>query len=180
MADPKTHDGFYLQLAGGIGGYRSTADISGSEVKYSGLMIPTSIMLGGTLFDHLVIGGGTFFDIAPSPKYEVDGAEPAGTADFKQFLIGIGGVLDYYIWSDKGLHFPLFMGWGGLETATDDGAWGSDPTGFVMYFGAGYDFWIGNNVCIGGLFRFVIAPIKLNETKYTTIAPGVLLTFTVH
>jgi hypothetical protein len=72
------------------------------------------------------------------------------------------------------------MGWGGLETAVEGDAWGSDPTGMIMYFGGGYDFWIGDNLCIGGLFRLVIAPSKINDVKYTTIEPGVLLTFTLH
>lgn len=118
--------------------------------------------------------------IAPAPKYKVDGNEAVGATDFRQFLMGFGGLLDYYVWSDKGLHFPFFIGWGGVETAVEDAMSGSDPTGLVMYFGAGYDFWISANWSIGALFRFVVAPLKIDDVKYTLIEPGLMATFTFH
>jgi hypothetical protein len=180
QADPETHDGFYLQLAGGLGYYHTSAEINSTETTYSGLTIPASFLLGGTLLKHLVIGGGAFVDTAPSPKYEVDGDEPPQTPDFKQLIIGIGALLDYYVWSDRGLHFPVFAGWGGLETVVEGDAWGSDPTGFIMYFGCGYDFWISDNWSIGAVFRFVIAPSKLNDVRYTTVEPGLMATLTFH
>lgn len=177
-AAPRTHDGFYLQLSGGLGYYHTSGGPGALEETFSGLSIPTSLMLGGTLFKHLVVGGGAFVDTAPSPSYKVNGQEPAMGVDLKQFVIGVGAFVDYYVWSDRGLHFPLFLGWGGLETSTNGNVGGSDPTGFITYFGGGYDWWISDNWSIGALFRLVVAPSKFNGETYTTVEPGVLLTLT--
>lgn len=177
-ANPKTHDGFYMQLAAGLGGFRSKAEVLGVESTTGGLTLPTQIFLGGTIAQHLVLSGGLFFDTSPAPKAKIDGTEVEGL-EFKQFLLGIGMMADYYVWSDKGLHFPVFIGWGGLETKNDAGdAGGSDPVGLTMFFGAGYDFFIADEWSLGGLFRMVIAPLKMNDVKYMTIEPGILATFT--
>ncbi|MBN2340910.1 MAG: hypothetical protein JXX29_14825 [Deltaproteobacteria bacterium] len=175
-ADPRTHDGFYLQAGVGLGGYRMSVD--DTESTFSGLTLPAQFFIGGTIAKHLVIAGGFFLDMAPAPKYKVDGTESELLGDFKQFLLGIGTVFDFYVWSDKGLHFPFFIGWGGMESVWEGDASGNDPTGLIMYFGAGYDVFVADELSIGGLFRFVIAPLKYEDYKYPTIEPGVLFTLT--
>jgi len=179
QAAPRTHDGFYMQFNVGLGYYNTSAGEAGTDVSFSGLTIPSSFLMGGTLFNHLVIGGGFFCDTGPSPSYEVNG-QSVELDNVTQYIIGLGGFVDYYVWSDRGLHFPLFLGWGGLETSADGNAGGSDPTGFITYFGGGYEFWMSDEWSIGALFRLVIAPSKLNDVSYTTIEPGFLLTLTYH
>ena len=178
QAKPKTHDGFYMQINLGLGYFHSSADIAGTEHAFSGLTIPTSILMGGTLFDRLVIGGGFFLDTAPSPSYSVDGTDVS--VDIEQFVVGLGGFVDFYLNPDGGFHFPLFLGWGGLETSADGNAGGSDPTGFVMYFGAGYEWFFADEWSVGALARLVIAPISINDVTYLTFAPGVVATLTWH
>jgi len=139
----------------------------------------TTTLVDDFVLNHLVIGGGFFCDTGPSPSYEVNG-QSVELDNVTQYIIGLGGFVDYYVWSDRGLHFPLFLGWGGLETSADGNAGGSDPTGFITYFGGGYEFWMSDEWSIGALFRLVIAPSKLNDVSYTTIEPGFLLTLTYH
>jgi hypothetical protein len=87
MADPGKHDGFYMQLQGGLGYYSSSASAGGLDQSYSGLTVPTALLLGRTAFiDGLSVGGGLIVDIAPSPGAEFNGAD--ANADFKQFLSG--------------------------------------------------------------------------------------------
>ena len=180
-AEPKTHDGFHMQLQTGFGYYSSSASEAGTDVTYSGATVPMSLLLGGTPMKGLVIGGGFFVDTAPSPGYEVNGMEPAGTPDFKQYVVGLGLYGDYYLDPKKGgLHFQGFLGWGGLETSTSGGAGGSDPTGLVVAAGGGYDIWIANEWSVGGMLRFAYGPFKLNDTSYSTIAPALLATLTYH
>src|SRR5688572_14244310 len=74
-ADPETHDGFYLQLSTGLGYLSSTAEFPApvsSEVTYSGVTIPSTLLIGGTV-GPVVIGGGFFGDYAPAPSVEVGG-----------------------------------------------------------------------------------------------------------
>jgi hypothetical protein len=179
-ADPRTHDGFYMQFGAGLGYYHTGASAGGADITFDGLTIPVQLLLGGTLFKHLVLGGGFFLDTAPAPGYEINGQDATAGVDLKQFILGVGAFADYYVWSDRGLHFPVFFGWGGLETSADGNAGGSDPTGFITYFGGGYDFWISDSWCVGAVFRLVISPAKLNDVSYTTFEPGVLATITYH
>ena len=95
-------------------------------------------------------------------------------------LIGIGVFADIYPDPQNGLHFQPFIGWGGLEASVNGNSGGSDPTGLVLAAGAGYDWFVSDNWSIGVMGRFGYAPLKLEETSYSTIAPALLATFTYH
>jgi hypothetical protein len=180
-ADPKTHDGFYLQLDVGLGYLSSTAD-SGvpqiGEVTYSGVTIPSALLLGGTV-GPVVIGGGFFGDYAFSPSVE-RGGESAELEDVTLTLFGIGLFADFYPDPHGGLHIQPFLGYGGLEASYQGDAGGSDPTGPVFAVGVGYDWWVADEWSIGVMGRFAYAPLKLEDTSFNTIAPAVLATFTYH
>lgn len=180
-ADDKTHDGFYVQAATGLGYYSASAEQAGMEASFSGMTVPMSLMLGGSPIKGLAVGGGFMVDYAPSPGFEVNGQEFAGNVDFSQYVIGIGPFVDYYLDPSGGLHFQAFVGWGGLETSSSEGnVGGSDPTGLVMALGAGYDLFVSDEWSIGGAGRFTFAPLSLNDVSYTTIEPALLLTATYH
>ncbi len=178
-AEPQTHDGFYLQLGAGLGYMSSSAEIDPYKVTYSGVTIPTALMIGGTV-GPVVIGGGFFGDYAPSPSAEIDGGPSVDLEDVTLTLIGIGLFADIYPNPHEGLHFQPFFGWGGLDASYQGNDGGSDPTGMVLGIGAGYDFWVGNEWSIGPMFRFAYAPLKLNDVSYNTIAPVLMATFTYH
>jgi hypothetical protein len=183
FADSKsrTHDGFHLQVTGGFGYYSSSASDSVNEVTYSGMTLPASLLMGGTLFGRMAFGGGVMIDTAPAPTYEVNGMEPAGTPEFNQYVVGLGLYVDYYLDPKKnGLHIQAFGGWGGLETSTDQGAGGSDPTGLFVAGGVGYEWWLSHEWSGGVMLRFTYGPFDLNGTSYSTIAPAVVGTLTWH
>jgi hypothetical protein len=176
---PKTHDGFHFQLTGGLGYY----SVSGGEPAnqdFSGMTMPGSLLLGGTLFGHLAFGGGLYLDYAPSPTYKVNGTEVPDQVS-SQFILGLGLYGDYYLEPEKnGLHIQVFTGWGGLETSFQGNVGGSDPTGLVVAAGAGYEWWLTDQWSGGVLGRLVYAPISLNGTSFTTIEPAVVGTLTWH
>ncbi|HVJ15166.1 MAG TPA: hypothetical protein VM686_06990 [Polyangiaceae bacterium] len=180
-AEAQTHDGFYLQLNAGLGYLSSSAEfpapLSG-EITYSGVTIPSSLLIGGTV-GPVVIGGGFFGDYAPSPSVEM-GGESADLEDVTLTLIGIGMFADIYPNPKEGLHFQPFVGFGALEASYQGNAGGSDPTGLILALGVGYDFWVGNEWSIGPMFRFDYAPLALDDVNYNTIAPSLLCTFTYH
>jgi len=178
-AAPKTHDGFYLQLNGGLGYLSSTAEANGVKVNLSGVTLPSSLLMGGTI-GPVVIGGGFFGDYAFSPSASVNGQDSPLYNDVTMTLIGIGVFADIYPDIHKGLHFQPFIGWGGLETSVNGNSGGSDPTGLVLAVGGGYDVFVSDNWSIGGMARLAYAPLSLNDVTYSTISPSLLATFTYH
>ncbi|HET9957458.1 MAG TPA: hypothetical protein VFQ61_23325 [Polyangiaceae bacterium] len=179
-AEPHLHDGFYLQLATGVGYYNSSAEAGANKVGFSGATLPFSLMLGGSPIPGLAIGGSLMIDYAPSPRYKINGQTFDSGLDISQYVIGLGPSVDFYPDPSGGLHFQGFVGWGGLETSADGNAGGSDPTGLLLAVGAGYDFWVGNEWSIGGLGRLTYAPLSMNDVTYSTIEPALLATFTYH
>lgn len=177
-AEAMTHDGFYLQLNAGLGYLSTSAESGGNEVGYSGITIPSTLLIGGTV-GPVAIGGGFFGDYAPSPSASVNGTD-VELEDVTMTLIGIGVFADIYPNPREGLHFQPFVGWGGLEASVGGNSGGSDPTGLVMALGVGYDFWVGDEWSIGPMFRMAYAPLSLNDVSWNTVAPALLATFTYH
>ena len=173
-----THDGFYLQLNTGLGYMSTSAEAGGTEVGYSGVTIPSTLLIGGTV-GPVAIGGGFFGDYAPSPSASING-EDVELEDVTMTLIGIGVFADIYPNPREGLHFQPFVGWGGLERSYKGDSGGSDPTGLVLALGVGYDFWVGDEWSIGPMFRMAYAPLSIEETSVDAIAPALLATFTYH
>jgi hypothetical protein len=179
-AEPRMHDGFYLNLSTGLGYLTTSASIPGQDVSFSGITVPSVLLLGGTPFKGFVIGGGIVTDYSISPKYKFNGQEVPTAGSVKQYLIGLGPFVEFYPNPAEGLHFHAMFGFGGLETSVNGNAGGSDPTGFLVALGGGYDWWVGNEWSIGVLGRIAYAPMSLNSVSYTSVAPAVLATFTYH
>lgn len=182
QAEPKTHDGFYLQADLGVGYLSSSEEAGPAKTTYSGITTPFAFLLGGTV-GPVVIGGGFFGDRAASPKATYEAPGVSGSQDLNDVtltLIGIGMFADIYPDVHKGLHIQPFLGWGGLDASVNGNSGGSDPTGLVTAIGVGYDWWVGDQWSIGVMGRFAYAPLKLNDASFNTIAPALLATFTYH
>jgi len=127
----------------------------------------------------LVIGGGFMFDYAPSPSFEAGGVS-GSLPDITQMLIGLGAYFDFYLSPEGGLHLPLFLGWGGVETSVDGDVGGSDPTGFMGYAGVGWDTFIGDEWSVGVMGRLLFGSLSFNDAGFTLVSPGVVATLTYH
>jgi hypothetical protein len=193
LAEPRTHDGFYLQLATGAGFVHASAEVttlvlryedgpyepSTGTITYSGISAPFSLLLGGTLGRSLVIGGGVFNDYVPVANekvriYGTGGNDP----DFSMSLLGIGAFADIYFNPRSGLHLQPFVGYSWL--VLDDEVRSQSLGGPVFAVGFGHDWWVGSEWSIGILGRFAVAPLTYNETTFFTLAPAILATFTYH
>jgi hypothetical protein len=176
-AETRTHDGFYMQVTGGLGYYNVSSE---NDQSISGMTMPNfGLMLGGSATSHLVIGGGLFVDYSPSPTLESGGMSgdlPGGGA---QMVVALGGFADYYLDPKTGgLHFGGFLGWGGLEETK--GVGGSDPTGLVVAVSGGYEIWLSDEWSIGGVARLTYGKFSLNDVSANTISPALLATLTWH
>jgi hypothetical protein len=178
-SQPKTHDGFHFQLAGGLGFY-SVSGAAPANQDFSGMTFPGSLLIGGTLFGHMAFGAGMILDYAPGPTYEWNGTEVTDTIS-SQMIMGFGLYGDYYLDAQKnGLHLQVFGGWGGLETSFQGNVGGSDPTGLVASAGLGYEWWLTEEWSGGLMARVVYAPLDLNGTAFKTFEPAVVGTLTWH
>lgn len=174
-----THDGFHFQLTGGMGFYSSNGGAPANQ-DFSGMTLPASLLMGGTIFGNLAFGGGLYLDYAPGPTYKLNDTEVPDQIS-SQTILGIGLYADYYLDPVKnGLHVQGFAGWGGLETSFNGNVGGSDPTGLVAAVGVGYEWWLTHEWSGGVMARLVYAPLDLNGTSFTTIEPGVVGTITWH
>lgn len=175
----KTHDGFHFQLTGGLGYYSASGEAPANQ-DFSGVTLPGSLLLGGTLFKNFAFGGGLYWDYAPSPTYELNGTEVKNQVS-SQSIVGLGLYVDYYLDTQtNGLHVQAFAGWGGLETSFNGNVGGSDPVGLVASLGAGYEWWLSDQWSYGVMGRLLYAPLDINGTAFTTYEPAVVGTLTWH
>ena len=165
QAAPMTHDGFQLDIQAGLGYLSSTAEYAGVEGQSaSGMTMSGALLMGGTV-GPVVIGGGIIVDNAFSAKVKQNGNDitPDG---YGLLLLGFGAYADIFLDPKEGLHFPVFLGWGGLETTNNVG--GSDPTGLVLSLGGGYNFWVSDEWSIGPLGRLTYAPLSQGDVSFGT------------
>lgn len=174
-----THDGFYLQLDGGLGYYHMSASQGAADLSFSGVTSASAFLLGGSIAPGFVIGGGVVTDYVFSPKAKLNDRD-LGTGPTHQYLFGIGPFVDFYPDPHKGLHFQGMVGYGGVESSFEGDVSGNDPTGLLLSFGGGYDWWVAREWSIGVMGRFIYAPLSYNDVGFTTIAPALLATFTYH
>lgn len=161
-ADPTAyhHDGFYLRLSGGLGfGSVEEQSANGAPVTatFAGWGPAYELLLGGTVTDGLVIGGGFTNQTIVDPEIDITGdvstrkGYTAGSGSFS--LLVLGPFVDWFPIGDAGLHAGAMAGLGtvGLDDAT------ADSTGGFMAFAiwGGYDFWIAEQWSLGAEARFV-------------------------
>lgn len=184
---PKTHDGFYLQFAPGIGYVSDSATIkvpvASSDYKLSGVGGVGGLLLGGTPVPGLVIGGGIQGGRFSKPKFEQGGRSITGSGTLQ--ISTIGPFVDYYLDPHSGLHFQGFIGLGIVSAETADGRSSqNNPTGFSISGAVGHDWFVSDSWSIGvmGRLQFVSAKYESGgaSDNHSVLLPAVLATFTYH
>jgi hypothetical protein len=183
------HDGLYLRLGFGFGFMNTKGEIdlpNSSELSITGAGFTGEFMIGGTPTPGFVIGGGTSGFTVFDPKFEVDGEEVNTTADSVNLSM-IGLFVDVYPDPKQGLHVQGMVGYAQLssdETDSDD----ERPDGLGLAVGVGYEWWVGEQWGVGILGKLTYASTKIEnslgttsvDVTYTTLAPALLFTATLH
>ena len=149
----RTHDGFYLRLGlgfGGVGG-NVTPDGGGPSTSMKGGTVSSELAFGGTIAPGLVIGGGIYSMIVPSPKYTPDGGTEVDAG--AHHIAGFGPFLDWYFDPTKGGHLQAGLLLASGVISQKDPAPGAKGFGGGLMIGGGYEFWVADQWSIGPLAR---------------------------
>jgi hypothetical protein len=190
----RTHDGFYLQFALGVGYVSANAESQGSggvELELTGVGQLGQLAIGGTIAPGLVLGGGIYGvnvfagSYAYGPK-DADFNEIESDAEFSAASM-IGPFVAYYFDPEQGAYLvgaPAYTVVSGGKSK-DGRISESSGSGFGLMLGAGYDAWVGDQWSVGAMARFQYFSAELeddddNKVDFTAIVPGALFTVTYH
>lgn len=192
------HDGFYARFTLGFGGYRDAvrsdeSELYGGRVSgvVSGFATATSVAVGGTPVDGLVVGGGAFNTTVLASGYRSTDGRPLPSELDPQLgsFDVIGPFADWYFDASSGLHLELA---GGLATMTGldiSGARYEDRSpalGGGALVGFGNEWWVGDEWSLGVLGRIEAGLVRGDDAsgvswRHTIVTfPVLLLSITYH
>jgi hypothetical protein len=188
-SDPTVHnhDGFYLQMALGLGYASVKESVGGTDLgTISGLGGAAQLMIGGTVARGLVIGGGIQTGVFPGPKLSTaSGYSGSASNDLKLNISAVGPFIDYYFDPTQGLHLQALIGLGTMSISDSNGNRSSNnPSGLALAIGIGNEWWIGEQWSFGVLGRLQYINAKSGtsplEVTDSALVPALLATFTLH
>jgi hypothetical protein len=176
-AEPRTHDGFYLRLALGIGGLRMdrTVEVETELAPDRELVDDSTIeggaghfelTLGGTPARGLVIGGSVLTHSVSEVDIDREAGEDVPLDSPLHFSLW-GVTLDYFPDANGGFHFG---GTAGIAVAfaqlPDEYDFeGIGGAGLGLSLGIGYDWWVADEWSLGMLGRYTGAGIMGEDTE---------------
>jgi len=193
------HDGFYLRLAGGLGGasdklsgYAHTNEGAAGPLDgtVSGFAAATEVALGYTFFRGWVFG--LSIDTLTIPRASASLAEGVSSFDFETSQSALYGVFaDYYLDPLRGFHVQASAGMASYVMAQGNA---SDPptiapphaaVGFGFMLGVGNQWWIDRDWTLGVLPRLMLAWSNGTDEfggsfSHRTLGYSLLLTATYH
>jgi hypothetical protein len=184
------HDGFYLRLAMGFGGYNEMVRQAGQDqmTHVTGIANAHEWLIGGAVRPGLIFGGGVFASNLLASDRSVSGATPpAGVADGQVTFSLVGPFFDYYFDPAKGLHVEAAVGIAnlrGLNVVTNTFDRDAITVGGGAVIGLGYEWWVSDQWSMGVLGRMAMAWTTGKDNNgvrwYHTVgaSPSVLFTAT--
>ncbi len=186
------HDGFYLRLSTGFGGYREGIARSGERTSttVSGIATSDELAVGGTPWPGLVVGAGLWSTsvLASRTHTRADEPEPDVARGDASFTL-IGPFFDYYFDPRRGLHLQAAVGIASvrgvrLDTAELDSDRSAVGVGVVV--GLGYDWWVSRQWSLGAIARLAVVSASgrdRSDTRWNHAigsTPAVLFTAVYH
>jgi hypothetical protein len=148
----QVHQGFYVRVNAGIGGFIAGESQSGSaRVNTAGVTLDYDILIGGGPAPGFSIGGAVVGSFQLSGNWQTDGDRDAGNSNLSTFIIG--PFVDGFPDSKGGWHMG---GMAGLARAGFEEPFTGDDRSAVGFGGAfwvGHDVWVGPEWSVGGLLR---------------------------
>lgn len=165
-SQPQTHDGFFLNLALGLGfqsfDYNYTGEYyNGYGLEASGLASEFDVKLGGRIVNNLLLHA-TLVGVANAGDLKVtdDDGESLGSTSDRQVSLSIVGIgLTYYL--PQNIFVTASIGsdqFNMNDSSSDSGstkAVGSSDNGFAFQVGAGKEWWVSDNWGLGVSASFI-------------------------
>jgi hypothetical protein len=155
------HDGFFLQLTGGVGGLGSEASRGSSSLKLSGTGGLFSIAVGGIIAENLALGGELWGTSVSSPKVEIGSASGtlSGTGNGSFGLSGIGANITYYF-MPVNIYLQATPSITTLTIVDGNGNSGSTERGFGIRLAVGKEWWVSQDWGVGLNLQYAYASNK--------------------
>ena len=178
--EPRTHDGFFLRLSGGLGSANTSVDIGGTDFELSGRTGDGNIAVGGMIGTNLALHG-TFFGWATNdPDFDVEGlGSTEANGDLSLSAVG-GGVTYYFMPANIYLSGSLGAAW--LSFDGDETLDGESDTGIMGELTLGKEWWLGGSwgMGIAGAFGYHSVPDDDADENWTGTSWGIRLSATLN
>jgi hypothetical protein len=142
-----THDGFFLQLNGALGGLWSSAKQSTGDITASGAMAATSVTVGGAVARNLVLGAQAWEVAGVAPDVDANGQTTDRSTNSVLALFALGVNLTYYF-MPANVFVSATPSFGRLFLARELRAHDTE-LGFALRLAAGKEWWVSDNWGLG-------------------------------
>jgi hypothetical protein len=165
--------GLTLRLGVGPGYAAGSHDTDGASATGGGIAVNTELEIGTELRPGLIVGGGTFPMVVPSPAYA---DQDAGG----HHMSATGPFVDYYPRPPRGLHVEggLLLVAGYHEAQMSHASAIGLGAGAVA--GVGYDLRLGGRWSLGPLVRATYYHWSGGDYRFDLVATSALVALTRH
>lgn len=166
IGKPRYHDGLIARLATGPGLFRAEASTAPAYRSFSGGAAHLELSLGGEVGRGVFIGGTYLRSMIFSLDAKDETGPPAPALRDVTFTLSAGAVFaEMYPDPAAGFHFLGGVGYGTLLTGRDRF---DVPSGIVLTAGAGYEWFVTDQLSLGALARFTYGSFSVTEVPGTT------------
>lgn len=147
------HDGFYLNLMGGVGAIGFSESVGTSTVKINGTAGHFGLKLGGAISENVILFGALDGFSALNPSYTITTSTASGSGSLTNTTYGIssiGGGIALYTDSNFFLAATLGMAKGTLQyTSGAVSVTGATDYGIAANLNIGKEWWVSKDWGLG-------------------------------
>jgi len=176
------HDGFYLNLMGGVGAIGFSESFGTSTVKISGTTSHFGLKMGGAISENVILFGAIDAFSALNPSYTITTSTASGSGSLTNTTYGIssiGGGIALYTDSNYFFAATLGMAKGTLQyTSGAVSVTGATEYGIGANLNIGKEWWVSNNWGLGAAVVGHFSSVKDAGNSATQIYGGLAVSAT--
>jgi hypothetical protein len=146
VAGDRAHDnGFFLRLAGGVGGASTELEHGGSTAKYEGETGDVDFAIGAVVAKNFAIHGSLWGWLASDPEYTLDSLKGSLNGDLGFTAVGAGIT---YFFMPVNMYLSASVGAGSMTVDVSGDSYNTD-TGPAVLVTLGKEWWVGTSWGLG-------------------------------
>ena len=178
---PRTHDGLFLRLAGGVAFANSKIEVGGESLEFTDIGGDGNFAIGGVIAHNLALHGTLWGWAVGDADGEFNGQD--FDSNITITMSAFGGGLTYYF-GPSNVYLSGSVGLGKLEfhDEGDDFLDGDTDNGVVLTALLGKEWWVGNSWGLGiaGDINYHSFPADGVDENWDGISFGVLFSATLN